>query len=317
MDIDLTDPKTKMLFDYYGEKGKDDFEGAYYYMKYLHEFISIIFQGLGNPPIAELAELAPEVLEKLYAKLRVIEDGRGSYETSMYHAKIIKLEDAEKLVTQQMDLHIEVPEAVVPYKMAKDVILKNPDSIAVGTCPCRNSNPECSCMPEPMEACMFLGDPFASFVVEHNPKFRKVTQQEAVEILEDCHKRGFIHSAYFKKDMGKRLYAICNCCSCCCAGMKRVETFQSGATEFTGLSPSGYLAVVNEDGCIGCGECVEYCNFNAISMNEDESSALIKESYCMGCGLCEDSCPSGAITLQRESSKGGVLDVEELKEQAV
>ena len=173
MDIDLKDSKTKALFDYFSENNPEDFEGAYYYMKYLHEFISIISQGLGNPPIAELEKLKPEVLQKLYAKVGMIASGFGSYETSMYHAKLIKLEDAEKLVTQPLDLHLDVPETIVPYKMAKDVILNNPDSIAIGRCPCRNANPESSCMPEPMEACMFLGDPFASFVVEHNPQIQE------------------------------------------------------------------------------------------------------------------------------------------------
>ena len=315
MDIDLKDPKTKALFEFYGKEGEKDFEGAYLYMKYLYEFVSIIFQSMGKPPIPELAKVEPEVLQKIFSRLADIASGYGSNETSIYHSKVLKLEDAEKLVTQEVDVHIDVPETIVPFKLAKDVILNTPDAIAVGTCPCRKANPESSCMPDPMEACMFLGDPHASFIVEHNPKFRKVTQEEAVEILEDCHKRGFVHCAYFKKDMGSRLYAICNCCSCCCASLKGLELLHSGETDFASVVSSGYLAVVGDD-CIGCGECVDYCNFNAISMNEDESVAVVDLKRCMGCGVCEGGCSSGAITLRKEPSKGGVLDVEALKKLA-
>jgi Pyruvate/2-oxoacid:ferredoxin oxidoreductase delta subunit len=314
MNIDLKDPLTKALFDFYGEKNEKDFESSYIYMKHLHEFVSIIFQGMGMPPIPELAELKPEVLEKIYAKLGDVAQGFGKADASVYHAKVVKLEDAQKLVTQEVDINIDVPEAVVPFKQAKDIILKNPDSIAVGTCPCRVANPESSCMPEPMEACMFLGDPHASFVAEHNPRFRKVTQQEAVEILEDCHKKGFVHCAYFKKDMGERLYAICNCCDCCCAGIKSVQMMLDGASEVANTIPSGYVAVVGED-CIGCGECVELCMFNALSMDDDESLALVDTNRCMGCGVCEGVCPSDAISLKEEPSKGGVLDVEKLKKE--
>ncbi|MCP4751206.1 MAG: 4Fe-4S ferredoxin [Proteobacteria bacterium] len=312
MDIDLKDPITKALFESYGEKEEKDFETAYLYMKYLYEFVSIVSQAYGHPPIPELAELEPEVLEKLYAKLGGVVSGFGKSESSVYHSKVIKLEDAEKLVTQTVDVHLEVPETVVPFKYARDVVLNNPDSIAVGTCPCRKANPESSCMPDPMEACMFLGDPYASFVAEHNPRFRKVTQEEAVAILEDCHEQGFVHCAYFKKDMGNRLYAICNCCNCCCATLKSVELFQNGALEATNLVSSGYVAVVGDD-CTECEECVDCCLFNAISMSEDTSTAIVDLDRCLGCGVCVDHCTLENITLRVEPSKSAILDLDALK----
>ena len=312
MDIDLKDPKTKTLYEFYGEKGKEDFETSYLYMQYFYEFVSMLFQGLGTPLIPEVAKLDPDTLEKLNAKRDAIVAGYGSNETSVYHGKVIQLENAEQLVTQKVDVHLEVPETVVPFKLARNVILNNPDSIAVGTCPCRLTNPECSCMPEPMEACIFIGDPHASFMAEHNPRFRKITQEMAIDILEDCHKRGFVQCAYFKKDMGNRLYAICNCCSCCCGGIKVTNLFHNGVFPFTSLAPSGYLAQVGDE-CTGCGECVERCQFHAIRLNEDQSRAEVIFENCMGCGVCEGICPMGVITTRLEPSKGGILDLEELK----
>ena len=161
---------------------------------------------------------------------------------------------------------------------------------------------------------MFIGDPHASFIAEHNPRFRKVTQEEAAHILEDCHNRGFVHCAYFKKDMGNRLFAICNCCSCCCGGIKIQNLFSNGVMEHSNVAPSGYVAEVNE-GCTGCEECIETCQFNAIQMADDAEQAEIDVIKCMGCGVCENVCPAGAITLRVEPSKGGILDLDELKKQ--
>ncbi len=312
MAYDLDDPMTRALYDAYGEEEKKDFETAYLYMKYLYEFVSIILQGFGTPPIPELESIDPAVLEKLNAKRDAIVGSFMSRETSMYHAKVIRLENAEQLVTQKVDVNLEVPETVVPFKLARNVILNHPGAIAVGTCPCRLANPECSCMPEPMEACMFLGDPHASFIAEHNPRFRKINQEEAVAILEDCHKRGFVQCAYFKKDMGNRLYAICNCCSCCCGGVKTANLFASGLSPVTNLVPSGYVAEIGDD-CTACGECVESCQFGAIRLNDTGDRVAVAFEKCMGCGVCESRCPSGSITMRVDASKGGILDLEVLK----
>lgn len=312
MEIDLKDPTTKALYDSYGEDEKKDFETAYLYMCYLHEFVSMILQGFGSPLIPELAKLDPEILEKLNAKREMILGNSASNQTSMYYSKVVPLDAAEQFVTQDVDVCMEVPETIVPFKLARNVILNHPDAIAVGTCPCRYTNPECTCMPAPMEACIFLGDPHASFVAEHNPRFRKITQKEAVEILEDCHKRGFVQCAYFKKDMGNRLYAVCNCCSCCCGGIKAANLFNMGVLPFTNMAPSGYVARVGDE-CTACGECVEKCQFNAIIVNEDQGRAEVVFKNCMGCGVCEGTCPTGAVTLQLEPSKGGAFNLEELK----
>jgi NAD-dependent dihydropyrimidine dehydrogenase PreA subunit len=315
-DINLGDPTTEALYNFYGENEKGDFETSYLYMRYLYEFVSMLLQGFGTPLIPEVAELGPDVIEKLNAKRDVIMAGFGSNDASVYHSKVIQLKNAEQLVTIEVDVNLEVPETVVPFKLARNVILNHPESIAIGTCPCRFTNPECTCMPEPMEACMFIGDPHASFVAEHNPRFRKITPQMAIDILEDCHKRGFVQCAYFKKDMGNRLYAICNCCSCCCGSLKVTNMFHDGIFPTNSLAPSGYVAQVGDE-CNGCGECVEKCQFHAIRLNEDQSRAEVVFENCMGCGVCEGVCPMGIVTTRLEPSKGGVFDLEELQKLGV
>ncbi len=48
--------------------------------------------------------------------------------------------------------------------------------------------------------------------------------------------------------------------------------------------------------CTGCGECVEGCPLEAISL--DGEVAIVDEDTCTECGLCVDECPNEAINLE-------------------
>jgi ferredoxin len=161
-----------------------------------------------------------------------------------------------------------------------------------------------------MEVCLIIGDPYASFIAEKSPLFRKCTQEEAVEVIEEAHKRGDVQAAYFKKDVGNKFFAICNCCDCCCVGIKMWNQL-GGAIPI--IASSGYVAVVGED-CNGCGSCEDCCRFNALTL--DDQVAVIDRDKCMGCGVCVDICPIGVISLERDPSKGEPLDLDELVKKA-
>jgi len=49
-------------------------------------------------------------------------------------------------------------------------------------------------------------------------------------------------------------------------------------------------------GCLGGGECVEACPFNAMVMNEDGLPEVIEE-LCTGCGVCATACPRDIIEM--------------------
>ena len=300
---------TQELYNMFPPEDKSDFQTAYLYLKYLDHFLSHAMEGSGLPSKGAPGELHQDIDELLKGMLREIGDAAPTTETSVYHAKVVKMKDAIQFVTQKHDLSLITPETVVPYKMAKDIIIKNPDSIALGECACRGGSPT-PC--HPMEVCLFVGDPVASFTIDHNPKFRRITQEEAVDIIEAEHKRGHVQTAFFKKHLGRRFYCICNCCGCCCMGV-RMWNILGGAVPI--LTPSGYLAHVGEC-CNGCSECLEYCQFNALSLDEDKQVAVVDPVKCMGCGVCEDVCPIGAITLELDPSKGEPLDLEALLSQA-
>jgi len=54
-------------------------------------------------------------------------------------------------------------------------------------------------------------------------------------------------------------------------------------------------AVVDAEKCTACGECIESCPLEAISMGDD--CAVIDEDTCGDCGACVDVCPVEAISL--------------------
>jgi len=55
-------------------------------------------------------------------------------------------------------------------------------------------------------------------------------------------------------------------------------------------------AIVDREKCTGCGECVEVCPLDAITLKDDV--AVINEEECSDCGSCVDVCPTEAITLE-------------------
>ncbi len=59
---------------------------------------------------------------------------------------------------------------------------------------------------------------------------------------------------------------------------------------------SGYEAVIDPEGCTGCGECVEVCHFDAIVPDEEVYRVLPLE--CEGCGYCPRVCPVDAIEMR-------------------
>jgi ferredoxin len=277
---------------------------GYVYGRWTHLYIAI---GTGRHPLAKkLAPLAAWVEARATRKKNESATLETISMADTYHGKTMPLEQVKKLVTVKEDISLPDLEQVIPYKRARAIILKNPDHIVALNCPCRSAKPN-PCLP--LDVCLVVGEPFASFVVEHNPtQTRWITQDEAVDIITAEDARGHVHHAFFKDAMLGRFYAICNCCSCCCGA---IHAHQHGTPM---LASSGYVAQVDEDSCAACGTCAETCQFGALALGE-----LLMEvdlERCMGCGVCVDKCPQQAISLLREESKPAPLEIYELMEKA-
>jgi ferredoxin len=277
-----------------------DWVHGYVYARWPYLYIGV---GTGEHWLARTFRPLLGVLERLITSKRPSDDSaeRVTF-ADTYHGKVVPLEEAKRLVTVEQEVTLSVPEKVIPYALARDIVLRNPDHIVALECPCRSVR-EGPCTP--LDVCLIVGEPFAGFVIEHHPRrSRWISQQEAVQILVEERDRGHVHHAFLKDAMLGRFYAICNCCSCCCGAMQA----QRNGTPM--LTSSGYMAHVDAKLCAACGLCVDGCQFDAIAVHGDR--ARIDGQACMGCGVCVSRCPEGAIELVREPAKGLPLEILEL-----
>ena len=230
------------------------------------------------------------------------ENGDGNTWAEGYHGKVVPLEAATQLVTIQEEIDLRDLEQVIPYARARDIVLQHPDHIVALECPCRSVRAS-PC--QPLDVCLIVGEPFASFILDHHPRrARWITPEEAVGILRAEDERGHVHHAFFKDAMLGRFYAICNCCACCCGAM---QAHQNGTPM---LAASGYVSRVDAELCVGCGLCADSCQFCAISVLD--GVAVVEAGSCMGCGVCVSQCVEGAVALVREPAKGVPLEIREL-----
>lgn len=223
-----------------------------------------------------------------------------------YHGKVIRLEDATRIIKLNKNVELRNMEQVIPFKQVNDIIIKNPQNIIVYECPCRaqKDNP---CRPS--DVCLVIGDPFVDLMHTFHPyRSRRITSDEALKIIREEDERGRVHTAWFKSAMLNRFYAICNCCKCCCLGMKFMREYGVKM-----LIPSGYLSTINEK-CTLCGQCFKACQFEAIELKGegDKKRYHVNPDKCFGCGICEGACQYGAISISLAPEKGIPLNIEAL-----
>ncbi len=277
-----------------------DWLHGYVYMRWPYLYIGL---GTGRHPLTRwLAPLASGLLRLTHLRPTTSAGPNPMTIADTYHGKVVSLPAARRLVTINQEINLTNLEQVIPYGHARDLVLSYPQQIVVLECPCRKNRPN-PCLP--LDVCLIIGDPFAGFMAEHHPtRARRITVEEAVAILEAEHARGHVHHAFFKDALLGRFYALCNCCACCCGAM------QAQRNGIPMLAASGYVGQVDEIVCLGCGLCVESCQFGAISLSE--GLAEIDPAQCMGCGVCVSRCPQEALSLRREPGRGSPLDLDEL-----
>ena len=182
-------------------------------------------------------------------------------------------------------------EAVLPAQTVEKIIEKF-DDIAVGHCFCRNYNRVLGHTCEtnaPSEVCFSFGKS-ARYTIAQGFA-RPVSRQEALEIMKAAEAAGLIHKAFHNgSDISRIENSICNCCKDCC------DTFalwRNGTIPM--INSTNHLSVIDEGACVGCGDCVERCPVDCISLDDDK--AVRVEDHCIGCGICARFCPENAISL--------------------
>ncbi len=271
---------------------------------YLRAPVFYIGTALGRLPVTRRLRPLLAMLGKLLGLWNA--DAGKSFADS-YHGKVTPAEDMSRVIRLDRPLALHVPEHILPFGAAREIILEHPEALAVLDCPCRASMPT-PCLP--LDVCLIVGEIFVDFVLEHHPgKSRRIGVEEAVGIVEQSLKRGHVTHAFFKEAVLGRFYAVCNCCACCCGAM---QVQRNGVPM---LVSSGFLAVADPAPCTGCGRCARKCPFKAISFRRGADGRpvpVVDTAACMGCGVCVAQCPTASLRLERDPSKPAPL-VEALK----
>ncbi len=144
----------------------------------------------------------------------------------------------------------------------------------------------------PDDVCIYL-DVWSEYF-EKNTNARKVSKDEAKEALRRAAKAGLVH-ATFNSQEGAMF--ICNCCSCCCVGLRGITQLKIPVAEM--IATSNFIAEVSKSDCVGCGECVDRCQIGALVL--DDSTVTLVEENCLGCGACVAVCATNAISMKRRA----------------
>jgi len=56
--------------------------------------------------------------------------------------------------------------------------------------------------------------------------------------------------------------------------------------------------------CLGCGDCVSACRFEAIVMNPETKLPLVYEDKCVGCSACVKVCPRNLLEIRKKGKLG-------------
>ena len=91
---------------------------------------------------------------------------------------------------------------------------------------------------------------------------------------------------------------------------KRPRTSTYAGTRSCAIASGVYVGETNcAYGCLGYGDCVVACAFDAIHINPETGLAEVDADKCTACGACVSACPKGVIELRKKWPKNRAIYV--------
>jgi NADPH-dependent glutamate synthase beta subunit-like oxidoreductase/ferredoxin len=150
---------------------------------------------------------------------------------------------------------------VASYEEVSKILNKN-TLFAVAACSCRRSRrllgEGCGHLEEDM--CIHMGAGAEYYI--RTGKAREVTREEAFAIIKKAEENGLMHNIP-NIDGAEHTHAICNCCSCSCYALRNATLYNA-----PDMVRSNYVAEVDKDKCVACGQCVENCPTNTLKLGQ-------------------------------------------------
>ncbi|GMQ79568.1 MAG: 4Fe-4S binding protein [Anaerolineae bacterium] len=176
---------------------------------------------------------------------------------------------------------------IQPYESATEIVEQAQDW-GVLECICRKQKmllgDPCQ---HPIDVCMAISQ--APDVFGSGGYVRKVSKSEALATLRRASEAGLVHSV---SNNQQGLAYICNCCTCSCAILRGIAELGIA----NAVARSNFVNQVEESLCVACGDCLDFCQFDALTMDE---VCHVNEVKCVGCGVCVPTCPEDALGLVR------------------
>ncbi len=181
---------------------------------------------------------------------------------------------------------IKVDLEVAPYESVTSII-DQAQSWGVLDCICRLQKSLIGDPCEhPLDVCMAMSTVPGAF--DHSTTITALTRDEAMDTLGRAADAGLVHSVSNSKE---GLWYVCNCCTCSCGILRGMS--EMGVANV--VAKSSFVNMVDTDICSGCEDCIEYCQFDALAL--EDMVMTVSELRCVGCGVCVPHCSTGALSL--------------------
>jgi len=188
-------------------------------------------------------------------------------------------------------------QTVLPYSLLQQLVERASARFIMNECVCRSHE---GCQEYSTDlGCLFLGDGSSQI---HPSLGRSCSVEEADRHIQRGMDEGLYpliaHTMIDALTLGipyRRMLTVCFCCECCCVVHRGLRQGPTSLLKVVQRLPGLRLSV--SEGCVGCGECLETCPVNAITLINNK--VVIGED-CKGCGICVNACPYASITMKME-----------------
>jgi len=213
------------------------------------------------------------------------------YQHEAFYKEWFKPDIPAQMRTIPIGSSITVEHNVSTYDDIRSLVTNADGPLAVSNCICKQKmdhlDQPCE-LTDDQRVCMTFGT--VAEVWLDAGVGREVTKNEMLDTLQKFEDQGFVLQPENAQNPGY----ICACCKCCCGVLQMMNQFPKPAELYT----SNYFAVVDPEECTGCETCIERCQMDAITMNDEVSTVNLDR--CIGCGLCVPTCPSEAMQLKKK-----------------
>jgi Na+-translocating ferredoxin:NAD+ oxidoreductase subunit B len=240
----------------------------------------------GRPPVYMAAQFVVGIWE--YNLNNMTPEFIRDVEVYMPHLSQAAFGVLPQLRTIPVGKSLAAAPEVLAYESVEELI-RHQETILVAPCICRREHQMkgggCGKLEE---ACLVFG--WGAEYYQRNGLGRPISQEEALAIVAKAEEEGLVA----QPSNAQEIVNICLCCGDCCQALLHLKRHPAPAR----VVVSPFLASLDVEACVGCGVCVDRCQMEALSMDDDH--AVLNAERCIGCGLCVGTCPSEALSLARK-----------------